>query len=164
MARTTLKALGMMLIALSPLAALSAGAGNPSTEPSQLRFVAIYSMSRYGFIDANGTPVVDAKFDEAFPFSEGLAAAREKAFPKNWGFIDGDGQWIIKPQYGHVDSFHEGLAPVQDSSGKWGVIDKSGKWVGRRLPARARSVGDAVRRQREGHCIQSRRGGTLSCI
>ena len=53
------------------------------------------------------------------------------------GYIDKTGKLVIARQYDVAETFYEGLAAVMvgeisvydDSSGKWGYIDTSGKYV-----------------------------------
>jgi hypothetical protein len=47
-------------------------------------------------LDRKGTLLIDRKFDDARPFSEGLAAVKVE---KKYGFIDKAGNWIIKSQF-----------------------------------------------------------------
>lgn len=69
------------------------------------------------------TAITEFKFDEAKPFSEGLAAVKVSNL---WGFIDSTGAWLTEPKWEDVRSFSEGLAAVQ-TEGKWGYIDRSGE-------------------------------------
>ena len=58
-------------------------------------------------------------------FSEGLAAVEIQG---KWGFIDGDGTVVIQPKFRSARHFSEGLALVQNDSGLWGYISRSGDW------------------------------------
>ena len=87
----------------------------------------------WGYIDRSGKTIIFPRFDDAFPFSEGLAAVRSHG---KWGFIDRNGKWVIKPRFDNADRFSEGLAAVNyDQS--WYVIDKTGKTV---LPSKAKGT------------------------
>jgi hypothetical protein len=95
---------------------------------------------KWGYIDSNGELIIATQFDEATPFSEGLAAVctgdcRNDGDSK-WGYIDKSGKYVINPQFGHAYAFKEGLAVVcvgNSSSypcdGKEGYIDHAGKFV-----------------------------------
>jgi hypothetical protein len=92
---------------------------------------------RWGYVDPTGKLVIEAKFNVARNFSEGLAAVivseREGAEGKI-GYIDRTGRFVIQPQFeqGGVVSdfaFSEGLAGVVSKNGRWGFIDKTGKFV-----------------------------------
>ncbi len=84
--------------------------------------------SKYGYMGANCRMVVPAQFDEAFEFTEGLAAV--KAGDK-WGYIDRSGKFVIAPRFAGAFHFANGLASVQidKTSALWGFIDRTGKLV-----------------------------------
>lgn len=85
---------------------------------------------KWGFIDSKGKLKITPQFDEAYEFSEGMAAIKLK---NRWGFIDQSGKITIKPQFENVESFHEGLAFVvyDYSLVEWptAFIDKAGKKI-----------------------------------
>ncbi len=63
-----------------------------------------------GFIDREGNVAIEPQFDDALPFSEGLAAIKVNG---KWGFIDTTGTMIIEPQYDKVSYyFTNGLTSV----------------------------------------------------
>ena len=76
----------------------------------------------YGFIDKNGTVIVNPQFKYAEDFSEGLAAFEQNG---TWGYIDKKGKIVINPQFDNAFSFDDGVAAVV-SGGQCGVIDKKG--------------------------------------
>jgi transketolase C-terminal domain/subunit len=69
--------------------------------------------------------VIEAIFDQANSFSEGLAAVSRK---NGWGYINTEGKEIIPIRYSYADAFSEGHAKVM-MDGKWLEIDKTGKTV-----------------------------------
>ncbi len=88
---------------------------------------------RGGFVDVNGKMTVPAPYEEAEPFSEGLAAVclegrSETSETERWGYIDRSGRLVIPAKYEKCDAFREGLAAVK-SGGKWGYIDHTGREV-----------------------------------
>jgi outer membrane protein assembly factor BamD (BamD/ComL family) len=117
-----------------------------------------YIGGKWGFIDENGIEVIPLKFDNASPFSEGLAAVnigktyyfvhdstdnsdrvKLKASGK-YGYIDKTGKIVIPIKFDAAFPFSEGLAAVNigmtydtddnlKTSGKYGFIDKTGKMV-----------------------------------
>ncbi len=105
---------------------------------------AIEKDQKYGFIDKQGKIIIEPKFDWTYSFSENLAAVRVDG---KWGFIDKTGKFVIEPKYDEVWSFDNGLCGVgvgewkTDKSkdphrfsmpyldGKWGYIDKTGKYI-----------------------------------
>lgn len=79
----------------------------------------------YGFIDKNGTVIVNPQFKDAEDFSEGLAAVEDNG---NWGYIDKKGNYVINPQFDNAVVFSEGLAAFK--SGKtYGFVNKKGEIV-----------------------------------
>jgi hypothetical protein len=80
---------------------------------------------RWGFVDDRGATVIDAQFDEARAFSEGLAAV--KVYDK-WGFVNRAGLVQVNPLYEDCSDFSEGLAAVK-WYGRWGYIDTTGTFV-----------------------------------
>lgn len=78
-------------------------------------------------IDAEGRPLTPPRFDDATPFSDGLAAVE---IDGAWGYVDTSGNWVIEPRFTEAGPFTEGRAGARDpDSGQWGVIDRSGAWV-----------------------------------
>ena len=84
---------------------------------------------KWGYIDKQGKVVIDAQFDDAWSFAEGLAVIR---IGGRWGYIDKQGKIAVNPQFDVAHPFVDGLATVRigdESTGKWGYIDKQGKMV-----------------------------------
>jgi hypothetical protein len=92
-----------------------------------------YETNKYGFIDKGGSIVIAPAYEEAWGFSEDLAAVKLPAGqsgPGLWGYIDKHGDWFIDAQFAKARSFSEGLAAAQkDAGGKWGFIDSTGTQV-----------------------------------
>ena len=90
---------------------------------------------KIGFVDKTGKFVIEARFDEAEDFKEGLAAVKvpvkvDDSVKSKFGFIDKTGKMVIEPQFNKADSFSEGLAVVTiNSMEQDGYIDKTGKVV-----------------------------------
>ena len=84
------------------------------------------SFPTHGFINQDGTPLTDLRYDQTTAFREGLAAVCENG---RWGYIDLTGETVIAPTYANADSFFQGLAAVEANGGKWGYIDTAGEWV-----------------------------------
>jgi hypothetical protein len=114
---------------------------------------------KWGYADQTGKLVIQPQFDEAEPFSEGLA--RVKAGGSyvrgsdvlgapfvdggRWGFINEEGVMVIKPRFYSAENFVNGRAYVSIGElrvigrrgsavkmrfyGKHGYIDKSGKFT-----------------------------------
>ena len=94
----------------------------------------------YGFIDRQGTVVIQPKFSQvSYGFNEGLAAVAIDHLPPThpnerignpgpFGFIDRTGNWVILPRFSRGGRFSEGLAAVPQVD-QYGYIDRSGEWV-----------------------------------
>ena len=93
----------------------------------------------FGYIDKTGQLTVPLKYEEARPFSEGLAAVKLKEL---WGFVNKTGKEIVPPQIGWVGDFKNGYAivahgkiePDQEfnaytDDAVWGIIGKDGRAV-----------------------------------
>ena len=76
-----------------------------------------------GFVDEQGRFKINPSFDDALPFSGGLAAVQ---IGKKWGFVDIAGHQVIQPQFTAAYYFREGVGVAQVDSGDV-LIDKSGK-------------------------------------
>ncbi|AJQ27547.1 WG repeat-containing protein [Pelosinus fermentans] len=92
---------------------------------------------KYGYIDKKQL-VIPIKFDNAYEFSEGMAAVaiREgntlaERLNAKYGYIDKSGNLVIDYQFRAVGKFKEGLAPVSSATTgySWGYIDKTGQYV-----------------------------------
>ncbi len=77
------------------------------------------------FINKSGNAAISEAYEEALPFSEGLAAVK---LGNSWGFIDHTGKIIVDPRFYRIGQFKNGMAPVCTSS-YWGFIDTSGREV-----------------------------------
>lgn len=96
----------------------------------------------YGFMNTKGELVVDAKYNEVAPFSNGFAAVYEyekydlelspnwvvEAYKDHIGFIDRTGNLVIPMIYEQVGRFSEGRATVCKNK-RWGVIDDNGNVI-----------------------------------
>lgn len=78
---------------------------------------------KFGIIDASGQFTIAPTFDEALPFSEGLAAVR---VGDKWGFVDSTGRIVIRTQFSAAFYFREGVGVAESDSG-YMLIDRSGK-------------------------------------
>jgi len=83
--------------------------------------------AKYGYMDSSGKIVIQPRFDDALPFSDGLALVKQN---DKFGFIDETGKFAIKPFLTLAQSFSEGLAPAQDDANHlYGYINKKGQFV-----------------------------------
>jgi hypothetical protein len=78
-------------------------------------------------VDAQGKWVIPAEYEDAQPFSEGLAAVQKDEL---WGYLDAEGKVQIDFQFAHANSFDEGTAEVGifvDEDFQYVYIDAWGK-------------------------------------
>lgn len=68
---------------------------------------------KLGFIDPQGQWVIEPKYEQAEPFSQGMAAVKENG---KWGYISPAGAYVIEPQFDRAFSFRNNRAPVYESS------------------------------------------------
>ncbi|MCB1168108.1 MAG: WG repeat-containing protein, partial [Leptospiraceae bacterium] len=88
---------------------------------------------KFGYIDTSGKLVIPAKFDEVFPFKNGVARVR---IGSGYGFIDVQGNYIQKPVCGEYDSQYEnfyqctedGISYVRNWKGK-NIVDEPLTWI-----------------------------------
>jgi hypothetical protein len=79
----------------------------------------------WGFIDPDGNEVIEPQYEDALPFSQGLAAVSvsvgEAWYDRKWGFIDTTGEVVVPFIFDEVRSFSEGIAWVK-YNGSWGLL------------------------------------------
>ncbi len=76
---------------------------------------AVYVDKQWGFVDTEGTVVIEPQFPRVSPFFEGRAlAAQPDGLNYRWGLIDKTGDWVVEPTWRGVDEegFSEGLVAV----------------------------------------------------
>ena len=81
--------------------------------------------SKTGFIDRSGRLVIDAVYDWALCFSDGLATVRMGG---NWGFIDRTGTMVIAPQWNKSFNF-EGQLTLVGTDHKLFYINRAGEVI-----------------------------------
>jgi hypothetical protein len=69
--------------------------------------------------------VITPQYDDALPFSQGLAAVK---IGDKYGYIDKAGKTVVKPQFEEANIFADGLALVKISEG-YSYIDTTGNMV-----------------------------------
>lgn len=80
----------------------------------------------WAVVDAQGQPVSDARFEQARPFSNGVAAVAQEG---RWGYVDKDGVWVIEPRFSSAGDFDDHDRASAGEGPDRGVIDRSGAWV-----------------------------------
>lgn len=94
-------------------------------------FAAVKVGEKWGYLDKDGAVKINPQFDEAYPFSQGIAAVRninQTSGEGLWGFINTKGEIVINYQFKFVGKFAEDMVVVSDGK-KFGFIDKSGKYL-----------------------------------
>ena len=96
----------------------------------------------YGYLDPTGGWALPCRYENAQPFSEGLAFVQDPGTGL-WGFVDERGAWAVPPRLAQPDGagavplascFVDGCAYVstvdEDNMGVWdGWVDATGAWV-----------------------------------
>ena len=89
---------------------------------------------KWGYIDRTGTIVIPPRFHFVWPYyAEGVA--RFDKWGYRCGYIDENGKVIVKPTLEEAEEFVGGIAAAKKKRGKWGFINRTGKFV---IPAEYR--------------------------
>ena len=110
------------------VAAAEAGVWTETGDPVYQRFQA--EAGAWGYRDTAGELAVEYQYDEAAPFSEGMAGVGLKSGRDRmlYGFIDADGGEILPLEYdGFVSCANGSGAVLQD--GRWAYVDESGQLI-----------------------------------
>jgi hypothetical protein len=95
------------------------------TDPGLGPLYPIKRDGKWGYMDRQGSPIIQPQFALASPFYNGLAAV---SIGGKFGFIDERGQVQIPPRFDDAGKFSGKLAPVRLGR-RWGFIDASGRMV-----------------------------------
>lgn len=85
-----------------------------------------------GYMDLSGRKVIDSKYVQAEPFTEGLGCV---GIPTDsgvfYGYIDSAANYVIRPSFANARPFHENRACVRKhyNSGGWAVINRKGELI-----------------------------------
>jgi hypothetical protein len=79
---------------------------------------------KVGFVDYHGQFKISPTFDDALPFSDGMAAVK---INDKWGFIDAAGDLVIQPKFSNAYYFREGVGIARFEESGDVLIDKMGK-------------------------------------
>lgn len=83
-------------------------------------------VARYGYINTQGTWVIPPIYEDAYGFSQGLAAV--SLMEGHWGYIDPTGNWKILPQYTWAGDFNQGYAIVTQGL-SYGIVNTEGNFA-----------------------------------
>jgi hypothetical protein len=80
----------------------------------------------WGYISVDGEIVIEPKYEQAYGFSEGIAAIK---LNNKWGFINVKGESVVPFEYDEVESnFKDGKGKLV-RNGEIFVFDKSGRLI-----------------------------------
>jgi len=113
-----MKTVNFCLVCLSVLMFASISQSVKARDTS--RALPVTHNSKQNVTPQTGKLVISPQFNQAYPFSQGLAAVK---IGDKWGYIDKTGKFVIQPQFNYAQSFSEGLAAVK-IGGKWGYISR----------------------------------------
>lgn len=85
-----------------------------------------YDTKLYGYKDVKEKIVIEAIYDFAGPYKDGLALVGRNG---KYGYLDKNGNIAIPIKYTIAKSFCEGFAEVSAKNDKWGFIDKNGNEI-----------------------------------
>ena len=81
---------------------------------------AMDSSGLWGFTNEKGELVVACQYEDAFSFSDDLAAVK---YAGKWGYINRYGTMVIEPQFAQAFPFLEGRALVTDELGNYRILE-----------------------------------------
>ena len=90
-----------------------------------------YAKEKWGFINKNGSIVIQPQFSKVHDFSEGLAAV-QKEENGTWGFINTKGEYVLASKFHNEPrDFHEDVTFVMLQNSSWSehnyaALDRSG--------------------------------------
>lgn len=92
----------------------------------------INNYGRHGYINTAGKLVIPAKFDNAEPFSDGIAKVKVVSEHSDvYEYIDAKGSVLFGKTYSSCNSFQNGYASYRnpDDPSEWGLMDQTGKTI-----------------------------------
>lgn len=97
----------------------------PAKSEAELSYLADYEVpaNKWGYMDKKGSLLIKPIYDDAGPFSEGLAAVN---LAGKWGFINTKGEVVIEPRFRSAWAFRENKARVEPFDQPAFYIDKTG--------------------------------------
>lgn len=78
---------------------------------------------KYGYVSPTGKLMIRARYDQAMPFREGMAAVMVDG---RWGYINEQGRTVVKLQYESANDFNGGYGIVR-KNGLWGAVNREGE-------------------------------------
>lgn len=84
------------------------------------------SGQNWGYMNTDGKIVIQAKYQTAGPFKDGLARVK---IDDKYGFIDQKGKIIIKAKFANASNFQNDIASVFLKNERMAYIDRRGKYI-----------------------------------
>lgn len=82
-------------------------------------YAAVKISGRWGFVDQEGTVVIEPQYEEARSFSNGLAAVKQKG---KWGFIDQNGTMVLQPEFEDARDFNSSGCAFVRGDDEWELL------------------------------------------
>lgn len=79
---------------------------------------AVQQKGRWGFMDNQGTMVIEPQYEDARSFCNGYAAVKQEG---KWGFVDEQGKMVIEPQFADARDFSSGNVFVKRTE-EWELL------------------------------------------
>jgi WG repeat protein/DnaJ-like protein len=95
---------------------------SPATDPG---LKPIHFGGVWGYVNKDGKLVIEPRFDDAYPFQEGLALVSDHG---RYGYIDATGNYAVYPEFSCGRGYSEGMAAVILSV-HWGFVDREGRFA-----------------------------------
>lgn len=94
-----------------------------STKSDEMKLIPVKSGDKWGYINPKGEYVINPQFDDAYPFSDGVALIEMDG---KVGYINEDGSYLLPAQYKEGTVFNDGVAVVVMEGSVPTCIDKKG--------------------------------------
>ena len=115
----------ILKLAVIATAVVMASCGSNNVE--EMKLIPVRNGKEYQYVNRKGEIVINAQFNEAGVFRNGLALVQTTGDNPVWGYIGTDGKYAINAQYLAATSFCEDLAWVVEKDKAPAAIDKKGE-------------------------------------
>ena len=95
----------------------------PSFNEDSIAVISIDGL--YAYIRSDGTFLFDSKFEEADPFSNGIARVKKDGL---YGYITSSGTYLFEPQFEKAEQFFKEITVVS-LKGEFGLVNRAGEYV-----------------------------------
>ncbi|MBO7055054.1 MAG: WG repeat-containing protein [Bacteroidales bacterium] len=97
-----------------------------STKSDEMKLIPVKSGDKWGYINPKGEYVINPQFDDAYPFTDGVALIEMDG---KVGYINEDGSYLLSAQYKNGTPFRDGFAVVVLEGSVPTCIDKKGNVI-----------------------------------